>query len=238
MTHERRPLLAVTLVLLVATAVALAGWYAFAPRLVAPAADDIAQEAQAYLREKKPEPLAGPLPALLAEPKKPLVPSEPHALLNQFAPGFTLPDVDGKPTDLDDLLSRGPVVVVFYLGYQCNHCVSQLFDLNEDLAYFRELGATVVAVSPDKSEHTRERYKKYGAFGFPVLSDADHAVARRYGVSRPAVGELKAWEAHGTFVIGRDRYVHWAKTGDEPFTGNDTLLAELARLEGKTPKAK
>lgn len=238
MTHERRPLLAIMLTLLAAAPVALAGWYAFGrPRPGPASVPDVAQEAKDYLREKKPERLAGPLPDLIG-PTKPLVPSEPHALLNQIAPGFALPDADGKPVELDDLLSRGPVVVVFYLGYQCNHCVSQLFDLNEDLKYFQELGATVVAISPDKSEHTRERYKKYGAFGFPVLSDTDHAVARKYGVSRPAVGDLKAWEAHGTFVVGRDRYVHWAKTGDEPFVGNDTLLAELARLEGKTPKGK
>ena len=191
-----------------------------------PPDEDLAQGAKDYLREKKPE----PLPDDFVGPVKPLVPTEQHALLNQVAPGFTLPDADGKPVELDELLSRGPVVVVFYLGYKCNHCVSQLFDMHEDIRHFRAAGATVVAISPDESGHTKERYKKYGAFDFPVLADTDHAVARRYGVSRPAGGGLPAWEAHGTFVIGRDRYIHWAKTGDEPFTGNDTLLAELRRL--------
>lgn len=229
--YHVRTALIVVLSLLAVPAVVLACWWYALPRQAGTALPEahVAKDAQEYLREKKPE----PLPEEFVGPTKPLVPTEQHALLNQLAPGFTLTDVDGKAVELDDLLSRGPVVVVFYFGYQCNHCVSQLFDVNEDIRHFRNLGATVVAISPDKSEHTRERYKKYGAFDFPVLADADHAVARTYGVSRPAVGALKAWEAHGTFVIGRDRYIHWAKTGDEPFTGNDTLLAEIKRLEGK-----
>lgn len=202
------------------------GLTAAKPPAVVVVEEDVAKGAKEYLREKKPD----PLPDDFVGPIKPLVPTEPHALLNQLAPGFTLTDADGKAVELDDLLSRGPVVVVFYLGYKCNHCVSQLFDLNEDIKHFRAAGATVVAISPDKSEHTKERYKKYGAFDFPVLADPDHAVARKYGVSRPAAAGLPAWEAHGTFVVGRDRYIHWAKTGDEPFTGNDTLLAELRRM--------
>ena len=229
--YHFRTALIVAFSLLAVPVVVLACWWCALPRQAGtpPPEADVAKDAQDYLRENKPE----PLPEVLAAPTKPLVPTDQHALLNQLAPGFTLTDADGNPVELDDLLSRGPVVVVFYFGYQCNHCVSQLFDLNEDIQHFRGLDATVVAISPDKSEHTRERYKKYGAFDFPVLADVDHAVARKYGVSRPAVAGLKAWEAHGTFVIGRDRYIHWAKTGDEPFTGNGTLLAEIKRLEGK-----
>jgi hypothetical protein len=33
------------------------------------------------------------------------------------APEFALPNGDGKPVALAELLSRGPVVVVFYRGY-------------------------------------------------------------------------------------------------------------------------
>ena len=69
-----------------------------------------------------------------------------HPLVGKPAPDFAGTDVDGKPWELKEALKKGPVVVVFYLGYYCNHCVSQLFDANEDYKYFRELGAEVVAV--------------------------------------------------------------------------------------------
>ena len=190
-----------------------------------------ADAARGYLRQHKPEPLSGPLLSLLADSSKPRVPTEPHALLGQLAPPFTLQDVDDTPTSLDDLLDRGPVVLVFYYGYSCDHCVSQLFDLNEDRGYFAELGATVVGISPDVPSHTREKYAEYGRFEFPVLSDPDHKVAMTYGVYRPAFGDINEWKCHGTFVIGRDRHVHWVNTGPQPFSGNVTLLAELSRLQ-------
>jgi len=197
---------------------------------------DLAQQATDFLREKKPDPLSGPLQALLADTTQKRTPTEPHPLLNHPAPEFTLPGVDGKPVSSSDLWARGPVVLVFYYGYTCNHCVSQLFDLNEDLRYFTELGASVVTISPDTAEHTTKQYAKYGAFGFSVLSDKDRSIASRYGVYRPAVGDLRDWQAHGTFLIGRDGRVRWANTGAEPFTGNPTLLAEIARLENRFPE--
>jgi peroxiredoxin len=199
-----------------------------------PATQSEADAAKEYLRGRKAEPLSGPLQTLLADAAKPRVPTQPHPLLGHPAPAFGLPDVDGQPASLEGFLARGPVVLVFYYGYSCNHCVSQLFDLNEDLKYFRELGATVVAVGPDAPERTRAKYAEFGAFGYPVLSDADRHVAARYGLYRPKLGEAKEWQAHGTFVLDRRGVIRWANTGDEPFTGNVTLLAEFARLENRS----
>jgi hypothetical protein len=34
----------------------------------------------------------------------------------QPAPGFTLPDAQGRPVSLDELRARGPVVLSFYRG--------------------------------------------------------------------------------------------------------------------------
>lgn len=197
--------------------------------------DNDAQAAVDYLRERKPDPLSGPLQALLSDPAKPRVTTQEHALLGHPAPAFSLPDVDGHPSTLESYLAHGPVVLVFYYGYSCNHCVSQLFDLNEDLKYFRELGTSVVAIGPDSPEKTRGNYAKYGAFSFPVLADTDRQVAARYGLFRPKLGDTPSWQEHGTFVLDRQGVIRWANTGDEPFTGNVTLLAELARLEGRLP---
>jgi peroxiredoxin len=192
-----------------------------------------ADDAKEYLRDKKVEPLSGPLQTLLADTSKPRVPTEKHALLGGPAPAFSVPDADDHLVSLESLLTRGPVVLVFYYGYSCNHCVAQLFALNDDLKYFRELGAIVVAIGPDTSERTRKKYAEFGAFGFPVLSDTNRTVASRYGVYRPKVEGTREWEAHGTFLIDRSGIIRWANTGDEPFIGNATLLAELARINGQ-----
>lgn len=201
----------------------------------ASAPDDVAAQARDYLRKRKVAPLSGSLQKLLASPN--LTRTQDHRLLAQPAPDFALSDPDGKVGKLSDLLKEGPVVVVFYYGYHCDHCVGQLFAVNEDLAHFRELGAQVVAISADLPERTRERFKQYGAFGFPVLSDPGNRVAQAYNVYRPAEAAKKESLLHGTFVIDRNGVVQWVNVGDEPFTGNQTLLYHLAKLEGRLPAA-
>lgn len=200
-----------------------------------PPKPDVAQQAKEYLRSRKIIPLSGPLEKLLADPGKSLVPTEAHPLLSKPAPAFELPDFREQTKRLDQLLAKGPIVLVFYYGYYCNHCVSQLFDVNQDLHYFRELGAEVVAISGDPPQLTRERFQQYGEFSFPVLFDPGNKVAQAYRVFKPAQGKIEMVQLHGTFVIGRDGIIHWGATGEEPFSGNNTLLHQLARLESRLP---
>jgi peroxiredoxin len=203
-----------------------------APTAPAKGEPDLAQEANQDLERRSYRSISGPLAALLADQSYEPIPTQAHPLLGQTAPDFTLPDVDGKPWSLAGALKNGPVVLIFYYGYRCNHCVSQLFALQKDIEKFRELQAQVVAVSADSSELTRKRFERYGAFAFPVLSDPDNAVAEKFGTyargSKPGDdGELM----HGTFVITRAGRVLWANRGDGPFTENRTLLLELQRVE-------
>jgi peroxiredoxin len=159
-------------------------------------------------------------------------------LARPHGPPFDLADHREQHYQLDRLLAKGPVVLVFYYGYYCNHCVGQLFALSDDIQKFRELGAEVVAVSADPPKQTRERFRQYGEFAFPILSDPGNKVCREYGVFQPAREGREEILQHGTFVLGRDGIVAWAQCGDEPFTGNKTLLYELARLEGRLPGPK
>ena len=199
---------------------------------------DVAEAARGFLRERNVRSLSAPLSELLADTHAELEPTQEHPLLGQPAPDFELTDHGGRAWRLSERLGRGPVVLVFYYGYHCNHCVGQLFALHDDVARFRELGAEVVAVSADPPEWTRERFRQYGAFAFPVLSDPGNTVAQAYGTYRPASGKAREDLQHGTFVIGRDGRVQWAYRGNQPFTGNRTLLYELARSEGRLPSAK
>ncbi len=194
---------------------------------------DVAQQAKDYLREQKFEPLSAPLAELIAHPKEFLVKTQGHPLLGEKAPPLELSDHRERPWQLAHQLEKGPVVLVFYYGYFCNHCVAQLFALHADIALFHELGAEVVAISPDSPQTTRERFRKYGEFSFPVLADPDHKIAQQYGVfTKGKDGQPDDLE-HATFVIGRDGTVAWTQHGDTPFTGNRTLLYELARVEGR-----
>ncbi|MFQ3591661.1 MAG: peroxiredoxin family protein [Gemmataceae bacterium] len=196
------------------------------PRATEP---NLAQQAEADLKVRQYRPLTGPLSTLVEDSTFQGVPTQVHPLLGHQAPDFQLQDTDDQPRRLSAFLQKGPVVLVFYYGYTCNHCVSQLFGLSKDIEKFRELGAEVVAISPDETQLTRQRYKTYGAFAFPVLWDPENRIAEQYGCY-----DRKADEpTHGTFVIGQDGKIVWAYRGEEPFVNNRTLLVELYRYERK-----
>lgn len=196
---------------------------------------NVAAEAKEYLRERNVKALDVDLDTLLADSQEQSLPTLAHPLLNQPAPAFELSDHNRQQRSLAEQLSRGPVVVVFYYGYYCNHCVSQLFALQDDIAKFRELGAEVMAISADTPDQTTEKFAKYGQFTFPVLSDPDNKTAETFSIFAPASGGKKERLLHGTFVIDRDGVVRWCHYGDAPFTANATLLVELAKLQGRLP---
>jgi len=94
---------------------------------------------------------------------------------------FILMDAHGSPVRLQQLLSEGPVVVVFYRGGWCPYCNIELRGLQRVLPQIRKLGASLVAISPqlpDNSLSTEEN----NSLEFPVLSDVGNTVARRFGI--------------------------------------------------------
>ncbi len=198
----------------------------------------VANDARAYLHKVGKTDLSEGLVSILSDRSLSPVPTMEHPLLNQPAPEFQLRNVDGQLQSLSEISGGGPVIVVFYYGYGCSHCVAQLFGLNDDLRHFEELGVQVVAISSDLPEHTAEKYKEYGKFNFPVLSDPDNAVARLYGTFTPKNGEQAEVQLHGTFLVTPEGQVVWANTGHQPFIDNKSLLLRLAEITGSwTPPA-
>jgi peroxiredoxin len=106
------------------------------------------------------------------------------------APDFTLPDALGRPLSVADLLAEGPVVAVFYRGEWCPYCNLQLHALQSALPAIRELGASLVAISPQAADHSLSLTEKH-ELAFPVLSDLDQRVIRDYQVQFTLAGDLE-----------------------------------------------
>ena len=198
---------------------------------------DVRKDAEAYLEAVQTQKLTEGLSVILADSCFKAAESQPNELLNQPAPEFALPDDANATQKLSVFNKNRPVVVVFYLGYGCSHCVAQLLALDKDLHYFRELDADIVAISSDAPEHTAEKYKEYGRFEFPVLADVDYAVSKKWGVYQPETDEESAFMNHGTFVVDRNGKVIWGTQGAEPFLDNKTLLHVIAKSQGLLPVA-
>ncbi|SMP71314.1 Peroxiredoxin [Neorhodopirellula lusitana] len=98
------------------------------------------------------------------------------------APSFELPDSTGTPVRLDDLLARGKVVVTFYRGDWCPYCNLQLRALQARIAEIHDLGAELVAISPQFPDGSMSVTERVG-LEFTVLSDQNAEVAGEYGVA-------------------------------------------------------
>jgi len=107
------------------------------------------------------------------------------------APAFELPDGDGMLWRSEDLLRRGPLVIVFYRGRWCAYCNAQLSALQEIHPKLAMGGASLVAISPQTQKHsymTRDMHK----LRFPVLSDQGNQVARKFGIVYRLSQEMQA----------------------------------------------
>ena len=196
---------------------------------------NVRKDAEAYLHVVQKQNLTQGLSEILSDSAFRPAASQEHPLLNQTAPEFALPDDAGKTQSLTTLGKDRPVLVVFYLGYGCSHCVAQLIALEKDLHYFRELDADVVAISSDQPSHTAERFQEYGRFHFPVLADVSKTVAQAWNVYQPESGDQPEFNKHGTFIVDRTGRVVWAGMGAEPFIDNKSLLHIIARAQGLLP---
>jgi len=196
---------------------------------------NLRRDAEKYIQVVQPDALTAGLNELLSAQDFQPATSGSSVLLHQPAPDFSLPDDKNQPHQLSQLALNRPIVVVFYLGYGCSHCVAQLVSLDRDAHYFRELDADIVAISADPSEHTAQRFTEYGRFQFNVLSDADRSIAEKWGVFHPARNEQDEFMDHGTFVVDRHGKVIWSQQGSEPWLDNQTLLHVIARSQGLIP---
>jgi peroxiredoxin len=97
------------------------------------------------------------------------------------APVFTLDDPNGTPVSSEALLAKGPLVLSFYRGVWCPYCNFELKALQEALASFEALGASLVAISPQNAVNSRKSVRT-NQLGFPILSDTHNDVAAAFGL--------------------------------------------------------
>jgi thioredoxin-dependent peroxiredoxin len=142
------------------------------------------------------------------------------------APDFTLPDHQGRPQTLSELLTSGPVVLFFYPQANTPGCTAQACHFRDLAGDFQAVGAQIVGISRDSVEAQAAFADKRG-FGYPLLADTDRAVAALYGVKGGLLGLSPVKRA--TFVIGEDGIVLAAYTSETNMSAHaDKALAALA----------
>jgi thioredoxin-dependent peroxiredoxin len=138
------------------------------------------------------------------------------------APEFSLPGTGGNTYSLSDYLGK-PLVVVFYPADESPVCTKQLNSYNTGMGEFQDVGAQVLAISSQGLD-SHEKFSEKLGLTFPLLADADKAVADAYGTLGPL-----GFPRRSVFVLDKDgiiRYVHRAIAG-LTFRSTDELIAAV-----------
>lgn len=172
------------------------------------------------------------------------------ARVGSNAPRFALSDQQGDRWELERALQTGPVVLKFYRGSWCPYCNLELRAYQIRLAKIRELGASFVAISPEKPDFGQV-FVAEERIEFPVLNDEGNLVARQFGLEFVIEEPLRRlmrefgndlakkngddnWTlpVPGTFVVSKTGRIEYS-FADPDFTlraDPDEVLAVLNRL--------
>ena len=125
--------------------------------------------------------------------------------VGRAAPQFKLPSSTGKTITLADFVGQRRVVLFFYPKADTPGCTTEACGFRDALPRFDESKVAVLGISPDSVEDVAKFAQKF-RLNFPLLADADHAVAERFGVWREKTlyGKRYWGVARTTFVIGTD----------------------------------
>nr|MBS0037079.1 AhpC/TSA family protein [Saprospiraceae bacterium] len=144
------------------------------------------------------------------------------------APDFKASDLYDNAFHLEEALKKGPLVLIFYRGQWCPICNKHLKKLEKRLEDIYSQGASVAAVSPEKSEFLKRTAKKTHA-SFTLLHDENYTISDKFDVTfKPGKfsrliyngilgADLK--EAHtddsqrlpipATYIINRNKKIVW-----------------------------
>lgn len=148
------------------------------------------------------------------------------------APSFTLEDYTGQQYSLADYAGH-KVILYFYPKASTPGCTKEACDFRDNLASLKSLGYVVLGVSPDKPA-ALEKFTTKESLTFPLLSDADHAVALAYGAWGEKKNYGKVYEGliRSTFVINEQGIIELAQYNVRA----TSHVAKLRRDLGIDPK--
>lgn len=154
--------------------------------------------------------------------------------VGQKAPDFSLPNQDGNLISLDDFSNQW-VVLYFYPKDDTPGCTVEAKDFTEYEQSFRELGATILGISPG-SEQSKTRFIKKHNLSITLLSDSEHQVAEAYGEwqLKKFMGKEFMGVVRSTFLISPNKIIAYTWPKLNSAKGHaQTVLNQLRELSAK-----
>jgi peroxiredoxin Q/BCP len=129
------------------------------------------------------------------------------------APAFSLKDQNGQIHRLSDYAGK-PLVLYFYPKDDTSGCTKEACAFRDNLSKFKTSKAAVLGVSI-LDEASKAKFAGKYDLNFPLLADADHAVAEKYGAwqKRSMYGRSYMGVGRTTYLIDENGKVRqrWDK---------------------------
>ncbi|MCF6184504.1 MAG: AhpC/TSA family protein [Bacteroidales bacterium] len=138
------------------------------------------------------------------------------------APEINTIDHFNREIGWKEKLKKGHVVVVFYRGQWCQYCNLYMYHLADSLSMITDLGASLIAVTPENNENIDETVEKTKAH-FNIVYDVGHEIMDSYKVTwhvskfahifyklrgidlnKASDGTDRALPVPATYIIGQD----------------------------------
>lgn len=145
------------------------------------------------------------------------------------APAWSAPSADGSTLSLSQYRGK-PLILLFYLGHGCPHCVLQIHDFATVTRQFADAGISLLAIGTDTPDTLSRTWAKAkisdDPLMFPLVSDVALDIFKKYH----CYDDFENSPLHGTFLIDGQGLIRWLDIGPEPFLNTTFLLKEAKRL--------
>lgn len=130
--------------------------------------------------------------------------------IGEQAPDFTLRASDKSQVSLKDFRGKN-VVILFFPAAFTGVCTKELCMMRDGMAEYEKLHAQILALSVD-SLFTLAQWKQEQGFNFPMLSDFNKTVSKKFDVLyKEFVFEMKGVSKRSAFVVDKVGAIRYAE---------------------------
>lgn len=102
--------------------------------------------------------------------------------VGEKVPNVMLQDPFDNDTELHDLVTVKPTLLIFYRGGWCPYCNAHLSQLAEIEEQLYDMGIQILAISPDKPSYLKESMMEH-ELNYQLLSDSDMNASKQFGLA-------------------------------------------------------
>ncbi len=141
--------------------------------------------------------------------------------VGNMVPDFELPDINMKFHKLSDYNNRR-IILAFFPAAESPVCTTEMCTFRDSLNQFTNSNTQIIGISID-GPFANKFFSENRHLNFPVLSDYNREVIRKYGIVMKDLGNLKDYNAakRSIFILNDNKELIYKWVSDNPLIEPD-----------------